>query len=427
MEKIKVLIVDDELEILKALKRLLHRDYDVDIFTSGFDAVKALEENSYPVIISDMRMPIMDGAEFLSKAHGLAPTSQKILLTGFSDPMDTSRAVNDGHINFYINKPWQNTTILKALNDAVLAYHQEIKRRNAFYNIKIKNQQLSKNASELEVDLLDHETALNRAEHKNEVALSKIKQTLQRTVNVLSDCAALNEPYSHGHSERVASQLRELGKALGFSNAQISHLVIAGKLHRLGMIGLTDEVLSTPIHELHIDQQIEVVDSLASTCDLLSPFVEFAPSVDIIQQLHQLEREPNTDLDYIDEVSVKSAHALFICSRLDMLMNAHVLSKRLSFHDAATFVKKHYHYINTDILALFEKVREKALLNYPSNIQLSIGVSEARKGMELHHDVIAKHNGQHYIQSPHILTEHDIEQLKTIEENNDSLLVLHIK
>ena len=76
---------------------------------------------------------------------------------------------------------------------------------------------------------------------------------------------------------------------------------------------------------------------------------------------------------------------------------------------------------------LFEKVREKALLNYPSNIQLSIGVNEARKGMELHHDVIAKHNGQHYIQSPHVLTENDIEKLKTIEENNDSLLVLHIR
>lgn len=427
MEKIRVLILDDELEILKALKRLLHREYDVDIFTSGTDAIRALEETDFPIIISDMRMPIMDGAEFLEKAHELSPISQKILLTGFSDPEDTSRAVNKGHINFYINKPWQNSEILKVLNDSVSLYERESKRRAAFYNIKVKNKKLEKSASELEVDLLEHETSLNRAEHKNEIALSKIKQTLQRSIDVMGHCIELNQPHLYGHSERVASQVREFARSLQFSPIQISHLAIAARLYRLGLIELPTEITREVTTKLSIDQQIETLDALLTSCEMLNAFVEFSASIDIIQLLHQIEREPSADLSYIDKNVLTSAQILFISSRLDLLMSGQVQPKAMSFADAVDYLKSHHHYIDESLLGQFIALRKTCVSREGIGGEWSLSTHELKPDMAIAQNVVAQRNGQCYLQYPHILSKDDIDKLKKIEANHDSPLIIYIK
>ncbi|MBV1883305.1 MAG: response regulator [Pseudomonadales bacterium] len=111
-----VLFVDDEPAILSALKRLTkRRDWNVLIADSGFAALTVLREIHVDLIVSDMKMPVMSGPEFLGHAYEKYPDIRKLVLTGHSDMRMTVQAINEGHIFGFINKPWDNRDLLETL------------------------------------------------------------------------------------------------------------------------------------------------------------------------------------------------------------------------------------------------------------------------------------------------------------------------
>ena len=112
-EKVKILCVDDEASVLKALRRLFEgAGYEVLSYASAHGALKVLEAEEVDVIISDMRMPDLSGDQFLAQAAYISPTSIRILLTGFSDIESTIKAINEGKIHAYLQKPWDNQKLL---------------------------------------------------------------------------------------------------------------------------------------------------------------------------------------------------------------------------------------------------------------------------------------------------------------------------
>jgi CheY-like chemotaxis protein len=118
-EKPRVLIVDDELDNVDALTRLLRRDFEVLAALSGEDALKMLGTNGQvDVVVSDQRMPGMSGSEFLEKVRHLDPVPTRILLTGFADLEAVIEAVNRGQIWRYIAKPWEPDDFTMAVKQA---------------------------------------------------------------------------------------------------------------------------------------------------------------------------------------------------------------------------------------------------------------------------------------------------------------------
>ena len=127
----KLLLVDDEPNILTSLNRLLRSEgYAIRTAESGARALELLAEEPADVIISDMRMPAMNGAEFLKKARESWPDSVRLLLTGFSDAESTISAVNEGGIHAYLTKPWDDAHLLQAVRSAV-ERKQLVDERNA--------------------------------------------------------------------------------------------------------------------------------------------------------------------------------------------------------------------------------------------------------------------------------------------------------
>lgn len=104
-----LLFVDDEENILKSLKRLF-RPMGHPIFTasSGALGLKVLESEVIDLVISDMRMPEMDGAAFLKQVAARWPDTIRILLTGYADLTSTISAINEGNIASYVSKPWED-------------------------------------------------------------------------------------------------------------------------------------------------------------------------------------------------------------------------------------------------------------------------------------------------------------------------------
>jgi DNA-binding NtrC family response regulator len=115
----RVLCVDDEPNVLRALNWLLQKDFDVTTATSGHEGLKLVREaTSFDVIISDQRMPEMSGVDFLREARAISPRAMRILLTGYSDMQAILRSVNESEIFRYVNKPWNVADLPKVVAQA---------------------------------------------------------------------------------------------------------------------------------------------------------------------------------------------------------------------------------------------------------------------------------------------------------------------
>jgi response regulator RpfG family c-di-GMP phosphodiesterase len=122
---IRILFVDDEQMILKTLRRLFI-DSGVDILTaeSGEEGLEILE-NDPPVhiVVSDYRMPGMNGVEFLKTVNARWPETVRIVLSGYADTASVVAAINDGQIFKFIAKPWDDDNFKKIIMDAAEKYH----------------------------------------------------------------------------------------------------------------------------------------------------------------------------------------------------------------------------------------------------------------------------------------------------------------
>lgn len=107
VEKVMVLLVDDEPGILVALEYQLRRSFDVVTCDRPEDAIEKLREIDVAAVISDQRMPGMTGSELLAEAARIRPDAARILLTGYSDLSAVVEAVNSGQIYYYLTKPWR--------------------------------------------------------------------------------------------------------------------------------------------------------------------------------------------------------------------------------------------------------------------------------------------------------------------------------
>lgn len=119
----KVLIVDDEVNILSAARRKLRGDYELCTAPGGSEALLALENDGpFAVIVSDMRMPGMDGVQLLNEFSRLAPNTVRIMLTGCTDRQTAIDAVNKGNIFRFLTKPCADDALKRAIDEGLEQY-----------------------------------------------------------------------------------------------------------------------------------------------------------------------------------------------------------------------------------------------------------------------------------------------------------------
>lgn len=119
----RILCVDDDPNILSGFKRALRKDFEIYTAEGGEAALSLIkEESEFAVIVSDMRMPLMDGVRFLSLARKLAPNSVRVMLTGNADQQTAMDAVNEGSIFRFLTKPCPPEVLAKTLNAGIEQY-----------------------------------------------------------------------------------------------------------------------------------------------------------------------------------------------------------------------------------------------------------------------------------------------------------------
>jgi len=150
MEKENLLIVDDQPEVLNMLRRLLSGGYNVLTAGSGAEALNYLTQQKYAVILSDQRMPKMDGVTFLKESQKIQPEAVRLMITGYADIEATIGAVNEANIFQYIAKPFEPEDLKRAVKTAVQRY------RAARQSELLKEELLQKNRELADANLELH-------------------------------------------------------------------------------------------------------------------------------------------------------------------------------------------------------------------------------------------------------------------------------
>lgn len=208
-DKHTILIVDDEVNNLQFLKRTLRKNYNILTASSGKEALDVIKEEGMNIslIISDQRMPVMTGTEFLSEISEEYPNIIKMLLTGYADIDAMIDGVNKCNLFQYISKPINPTDLEVIIKNGIEAYELT----------------LSKNT-----------------------LLNDLRELFFTTIKSISNALDAKDTYTHGHSHRVTMYSLILAKELGLEETALEEIETAGLLHDIGKIGIPEDILCKP-------------------------------------------------------------------------------------------------------------------------------------------------------------------------------------
>lgn len=232
----KILLVDDETAVLQGYQRLLRNDFVLETAVGGAAGLSALaQKGPYAVVVSDMRMPEMDGIQFLSKVKAASPETIRVMLTGNADLETAVDAVNDGNIFRFLTKPCTKETLGKTLTAALLQYR-----------------------------LVTAEKEL-------------LERTLKGSIHVLTEVLSLVNPAAFSRAARLRQYMAHIAKAIGIANPW--RFEVAAMMSQLGCVTLHPDTIEAvysgrdllPEEQARYDAHPEVARDLLASIPRLEP------------------------------------------------------------------------------------------------------------------------------------------------------------
>lgn len=196
----KILCVDDDPNILEGYKRALRKDFEIHTAEGGIEAIAMIERDGpFAVVVSDMRMPVMDGVGLLRLVREKSPDTVRMMLTGNADQKTAVDAVNEGSIFRFMTKPCPPEDLARALTAGIAQYR-----------------------------LITAEKSL-------------LEETLKQSLQVLVEVLAMVNPTAFNRSNRVKTLAREVADSLGVDHSW--EVEFAALLSQIGCIAVPEEIL----------------------------------------------------------------------------------------------------------------------------------------------------------------------------------------
>lgn len=141
---IRILFVDDERNVLRSLERLfLEKDYEIFTAATGQEGLEIIEQSGpFQLIVSDYRMPEMNGVVFLSEVFRRWPETERIILSGYADSAAIVAAINEGRIYKFIAKPWNDDGVLQTIREVLERYELRASNRGLLKELSSTNKEL---------------------------------------------------------------------------------------------------------------------------------------------------------------------------------------------------------------------------------------------------------------------------------------------
>ncbi len=280
-----ILLVDDEVSITKAVKRLLRKeDYHIQTASSGAEGLELLKKSKYQIslIISDQRMPQMNGAQFLEKAKALFPNAMRMLLTGYSDMDSIVDAINNGEIHRYITKPWDDKSLILQVRQALEQFELTYENRRLLMVTKEQNEKLSEFNNDLEQKVRERTVKIGRQNIELKKVNRELEQSFFSTVRLMSSIITTIDPELGNYLNDVAQYSRTIAEKLELDEDEIDQIEMAALIHDIGLLGLSKKIWQKYPNELNEDELrihrshpviasvcIESVDKLANVAEII--------------------------------------------------------------------------------------------------------------------------------------------------------------
>lgn len=333
-----ILFVDDEENILHSLKRDLRKRFNVATAGSGPEALAMLKSDGpFAVIVSDMRMPVMDGIQLLATVKDLYPDTVRLMLTGNADQETAIEAVNKGAIFRFLNKPCPTQTLVMALALALRQYRLVTAER----------------------ELLD--------------------KTLKGSISVLSEILALANPIAFSVGLRIKNPVLELATQLNLTG--LWQFEIAALMSQIGCIAIPNDILS----KLYAGQPLGPAEEKIyhRHPQMGAQLVERIPRLETVAAIIAHHCHSYADLKKIKELSEEiclGAQAIRIAIDFDTLLN-----RGLKRTEALSQLAAEAQYYHPDIVKHVNNLK----LDGGSDRIFSVGVRDMAVGMVTEQDIIA--------------------------------------
>ncbi|MHC8328651.1 HD domain-containing phosphohydrolase [Pseudomonas sp. LB1P83] len=252
-----ILLVDDEESILNSLRRLLRgQPYDVLLATSGAQALDIMGKQLVDLVMSDARMPNMDGATLLAHIHQRHPDTLRILLTGYADLTMIVKAINEGQIDRYISKPWHDEELLLTLRQSLAYQHSERERLRLVQETWDRNEELKLLNATLEKHVASRTSELQQTADMLDLAYEELKHSYVTGTEVFSLLANLRLPPAKQTNRQIIELVRVYCKRHGLDEGSTRDLTMAAALYNIGKLSWTDSMMTAPADLLdHHDQE----------------------------------------------------------------------------------------------------------------------------------------------------------------------------
>jgi response regulator RpfG family c-di-GMP phosphodiesterase len=422
-----LLLVDDEVNILSALRRLFRSQrYRVLTATSGREGLELLEREAVDMVISDMRMPNMDGAQFLSKVRERWPEAVRVLLTGYADLTSTIDAINNGEIYRYVAKPWEDNDVLLLVQHALERKALEREKQRLEALTVRQNEELRDLNANLESRVKERTEALRRALASLEAAHERLKSGFLTSIQVFASLVEMRAGTVAGHSRRVAEHARRLAQRMELPPAELQDVFLAALLHDLGKLGLPDNVLAKPASALTGDEREQVQRHPAKGETALMPLEQLRAAARLIRSHH----ERYDGLGYPDGLSglniPTGARILAVANEYDGLLEGTLTGKRTRPKDAvAALIESKGKRYDPQVVDAFVALLAEADVSGRFSDR-AVPASRLADGMVLSRDVFAR-DGLLLIARDRTLDQHLIRQLQGFEAADGHPLTLYVK
>lgn len=423
-----LLFVDDEANILSSLKRLF-RPLGYRIFTaeSGAQGLEIMARETVDLVISDMRMPEMNGAQFLEKVREKWPETVRILLTGYAEIGATIEAINKGQIYRYISKPWEDNDITLIVRYALQQKMLEREKQRLEELTRRQNEELKELNAHLEEKVMKRTEELRQTMAFLEVAHEKLKKSFVTSVRVFSNLIEMRHPAMVGHARRVAEMARSLAQRMGMGAAEVQDVFIAALLLDIGKIGLSDRLLDKPFAALAVDERAEVVK-----CPMKGEMALMA-----LDQLHgaarliRSHRERFDGTGYPDRLSGLSiplgARILALAEDYDTALMGSAFVKPMKPAEAGLFVQdnKGKRYDPAVVEAFMSELDQTRSASPDAVTELVLRSDRIRPGMTLSRDLMSR-TGEMLLSKEYVLNEQIIEQIRGVERMDGHPLTIYV-
>ena len=285
-----ILLVDDEAPILRALQRLFRREgYRILTAEGGEQALTLLADTEDPVslIISDQRMPGMNGAQFLEQSRKTAPDAIRFLLTGYSDLDAVVASINRGEIQRYLTKPWNDQDLLLQARQAIEQVELRRENRRLLELTRQQNMELQAFNQKLEKKVEARTKAITDKNKKLSRANTALNRSLVDTVRLLASLIQTLNPFLGNQMKDTAKLALQLGRRLGLKSDVLENIELAATIHDIGLIGGSEKLSRKDILEVSSLEATEYRQHpiVGSVC--LQAMERMAPVADIVLHHHE--------------------------------------------------------------------------------------------------------------------------------------------